>query len=188
MGADGPGTPAPAGDGSHRRPSAGGRRIATIMSRIPDAREQLLVAMEKLGAGFELDALIAAAGSPDAEERNKVAVIEREVEVLINWLHELAARGLAEGRRLGAVGTSSEPPWEQLAELGVISSRTAGRLEEIRTMRNELGHAYPIVAWRTLHSATTTLIQELDPYLERFRDWATESSILPPPPTGSAGG
>lgn len=55
-------------------------------------------------------------------------------------------------------------------------------------MRNELGHAYPIVAWRTLHSATTTLIQELDPYLERFRDWATESSILPPPPTGSAGG
>lgn len=45
---------------------------------------------------FPPDFNLAAAESTNARERNKVAVVEREYEVLLNWCNELAARLLAE--------------------------------------------------------------------------------------------
>jgi hypothetical protein len=99
-----------------QRPSKGQRRINTILQRIPAAREQLLVAMESFPPDFSLAALIAVAESTDARERNKVAVVEREYELLLNWCNELAARLLAEGQRLGVVEkTSGYPSWSHEA-------------------------------------------------------------------------
>ena len=167
---------------SEPQASKGQRRIATILRQIPAAREQLLVAMEGFGEDFadEEDSFIVAARSPDASERNRVAVIERQYEVLLNWIHELAARGLAEGQRIGVVDKSPGHAWERLAALGVISHMSAQRLQEAKEMRDALGHAYPPANWRSLHEGVLVLVQELDRYVTRFARWTTDEDILPP--------
>jgi len=161
------------------RPSKGQRRINTILRRIPDAREQLLVAMESFPPDFSVTALIAAAESTDARERNKVAVVEREYEVLLNWCNELAARLLAEGQRLGVVKKAAGYPWERLAALAVISTRSATSLQEAMDMRDDLAHAYPPANWRSLHEGVNMLLRELDRYVDRVGRWATDGGILP---------
>jgi uncharacterized protein YutE (UPF0331/DUF86 family) len=163
---------------SPKRPSKGQRRINTILQRIPAAREQLLVAMESFPPDFGLTALIVAADDDDARERNKVAVIEREYEVLLNWCNELAARLLAEGQRLGAVEKDSGYPWERLAALGVISTRSATSLQEAMDMRDDLAHSYPPTNWRSLHEGVNTLLRELDRYIDRVAQWAVDEGIL----------
>ena len=160
------------------RLSKGQRRANTILERIPAAREQLLVAIEEFAPDFDLDAFVAAAESPDAKERNRVAVIAREYEVLLNWCGELAARLLAEGQRLGAIEKTSGYPWKRLAAIGVISERSANRLQEAMEMRDDLGHAYQPANWRALHEGVETLLHELDRYIDRTARWATEQGIL----------
>lgn len=155
------------------------RRINTILQQIPGAREQLLVAIEEFEPGFGKDQFLAAASSPDAHERNKVAVVERQYEVLINWLHELAARGLAEGQRLGVVDKSPGHPWERLAALGVISHDSAERLREAREMRDALAHAYPPANWKTVHEGVLMLVKEIDRYVADFARWTDDEEILP---------
>ncbi len=149
-----------------------------ILQEIPAAREQLLVAMEEFGPDFEEPRFLAAALSSDAQERNKVAVIERLYEMLFNWLHELAARGLAEGQRLGVVDRASGHPWQRLAELGVISHESAKRLQKAKELRDLLAHAYPPANWTDLHDGVLVLVDELDRYLVGFARWASEEEIL----------
>jgi uncharacterized protein YutE (UPF0331/DUF86 family) len=155
------------------------RRINTILQQIPGAREQLLAAIEEFEPGFGKDQFLAAASSTDARERNKVAVVERQYEVLINWLHELAARGLAEGQRLGVVDKSPGHPWERLAALGIISHDSAERLQEAKEMRDALAHAYPPANWKTVHEGVLMLVNELDRYVADFARWTYDEEILP---------
>ncbi len=156
------------------------RRINTILQQIPGAREQLLAAIEAFEPGFGKDQFLAAAYSTDAHERNKVAVVERQYEVLINWLHELAARGLAEGQRLGVVDKSPGHPWERLAALGIISHDSAEQLQEAKEMRDALAHAYPPANWKTVHEGVLMLVNELDRYVTDFARWSYDEEILPP--------
>lgn len=158
--------------------SKGQRRLNTIFEAIPRAREQLLVAVEEFDPEFDQDAFLLAAGSPDAHERNKVAVVEREYEVLLNWLHELAARGLAEGQRLGVLEKATGHPWERLATLGVISQGSATRLQEAKELRDDLAHAYPPAGWKALHEGVQILLAELDRYVDRCAAWLSEEGIL----------
>jgi uncharacterized protein YutE (UPF0331/DUF86 family) len=146
---------------------------------MPNAREQLLVAMEQFGPHFELSQFVASAQAVDAQERNRVAVIERQYELLLNWMHELAARGLAEGQRLGTVDKASGHAWERLALLGVISHASAERLQEAKELRDALAHAYPPANWKTLHEGVLILVDELDRYLAGFERWAYSEEILP---------
>jgi hypothetical protein len=153
-------------------PTKNERRLATILARLPLAREQLLVAMEEFEPDFDLGAFIAAAQNEDPTERNKVAVIERELDLLTNLLEELAARSLDEGRRLGAVGKSSGGPWEQLADEKVMPRSMAERLREAKDARNDLDHFYPPTSWKVIHEATSTVLVELDRYVTKVADWA----------------
>lgn len=166
-------------DGQSPTLTKGQRRLSVILSQIPSAREQLLVALEDLSADFSVQSLIDAATSPDARERNKVAVIEREYEVLLNWCNELAARAFAEGQRLKALDETAGHPWARLAALGVISQRTAEHLREAMELRNELGRAYPPAAWHALHDGVLMLLDELDRYVDRYATWASHEGILP---------
>ncbi len=158
--------------------SKGQRRLNTIFEAIPRAREQLLVAVEEFDPDFELDAFLRAAGSADAHQRNKVAVVEREYEVLLNWLHELAARSLAEGQRLGVLEKAPGHPWERFAALGVISRGSATRLQEAKELRDDLAHAYPPAGWKALHEGVQILLDELDRYVDRCAVWLSEEGIL----------
>jgi DnaJ-domain-containing protein 1 len=156
----------------------GQKQLNHILERIPVAREQLLAAIEDLAPDFDVAAIQAAAQSSDPRERNKVAVIERELDILIAYLEELASRGLAEAQRHDPSVRSTGSTWERLAELRVISKPAATRLQNVKDMRNELAHAYPPVSWRALHQAVETLLGELDPYKVKLADWLQQRGIL----------
>lgn len=160
--------------------SRGQRRIGVILQEIPAAREQLLAAMQAIGPAFEEQRFLAAARSTDAQERNQIAAIERLYEVLLNWLHELAARALAEGQRLGVVDKSPGSPWQRLAELGVIPHGSVERLQKAKELCDLLTHAYPPADRGDLRDGVLMLTAELDRYLVTFRRWVTADGILPP--------
>lgn len=160
------------------RRSTGQKRLNHILERIPIAREQMLAAIEDLGPALTIDAIKEAAQSPDPRQRNRVAVIERELDVLIAYMEELASRGLAEVQRENPNIRGNGHPWERLAELRVISQASATRLQNVKDMRNELAHAYPPVSWRALHQAVETLLKELDIYKIKVVDWLIERSVL----------
>lgn len=166
------------GDGRAER-TQGQRRLDHILERIPVAREQLLAAIDDLAPSFSVAAIQEAAQSGDPRERNKVAVIERELDVLIAYMEELASRGLAEVQRLDATTRGTGSPWERLTELRVISKASATRLQNVKDTRNELAHAYPPVSWRALYRAVETLLAELDHYEVRIADWLAERGVLP---------
>jgi hypothetical protein len=159
------------------RPTKNEKRIATILARLPPAREQLLVAMEEFGADFDVDAFIAAAEHEDPSQRNKVAVIEREIDLLTNLLEELAARTIGEARRLGAVDGGSTHPWTQLAAEKVIPISMAEKLREAKDTRNDLDHFYPPTNWKAVHHATQIVIHQLDGYVDRVVGWASDIGI-----------
>lgn len=167
-----------AGDGSARR-TKGQKRLERIFEEVPAAREQLLAALDDIGPRFTVDAIQEAMKSGDPRERNKVAVIERELDVLIVYLEELASRGLSEGQRIGAIDSRTGRPWTVLAELEVISTAAATRLENVKDMRNELAHAYPPASWRALHQAVEALLAELDNYVVKLSDWLDAKGLLP---------
>lgn len=156
------------------------RRIATVLARLPLAREQLLVALDEFGPKFDLDAFVAAAEHDDPIERNKVAVVERELDLITNLLEELAARALSEARRLGAVDKGADGAWEQLAAAKVIARSTADRLREAKDARNDLDHFYPPTSWIVVHDATTIVIAELDGYVTKVADWASGIGVRLP--------
>lgn len=164
---------------TERRVSKGQYRIGVILQEIPAVREQLLVTMEEFESGFAEGKFIAAAQSSDVHERNRVTVIERLYEVLLNWAGELAARALAEGQRLGMLDKAPGHPWERLAALGAISHESAARLQKVRELRDILAHAYPPANWKTLHECVLILVGELDPYVASFERWVSEEEILP---------
>ena len=161
------------------RRTKGQKRLEHLLEQIPVAREQLLAAVDDLAPRFTVTAIQEAAQSGDPRERNKVAVIERELDVLIAYMEELASRGLAEAQRLDATARGTGTPWERLAELRVLSKAAITRLQNIKDMRNELAHAYPPVSWRALHRAAETLPAELDNYKVKLTDWLEERGVLP---------
>ena len=160
--------------------SKGQRRIGLILRELPAVREQLLVAMEGFGPDFAEEPFLAAASSPDARERNRVAVVERLYEMLVNWLHELAARGLAEAQRLGVVDKSPGLALGTARRARRLSHESAARLQEVKELRDLLGHAYPPANWRTLHEGVLVLVDELDRYFAGFERWANDEGVLPP--------
>jgi uncharacterized protein YutE (UPF0331/DUF86 family) len=179
------GRPKREGGGSRRRGSGGEpprsknqRRLNTVLSDIPKRREQLLVAMEEFLPNFSLDAFVESGTSENARERNKVAVVEHEFEILVNALHELAGRALAEAQRLGVIDKAEGHAWERLAGLGVISPATAETLRQLQELRNDLAHVYPPQELQMLHQSVESLLARLDPYLDQFETWGAENRIL----------
>jgi uncharacterized protein YutE (UPF0331/DUF86 family) len=159
-------------------PSKAQKRLERILHEIPTAREQLLAAIDDLAPRFDVSAISEAMRSGDPRERNKVAVIERELDVLIGYLEELGSRGLSEGQRLGVVAKGSDRPFQRLADLGMISGATARRLLDVKDMRNQLAHAYPPASWRALHQAVEALLEELDSYKVKVAEWLRSAGIL----------
>jgi uncharacterized protein YutE (UPF0331/DUF86 family) len=167
----------PGAGGRPSRRSKGQRRIEHILSRIPAAREQLIAAMERFGDRFELERLSAATVSDDAANRNDVAALERDYEVLVNWLDELAARGLSEALRLKAIEKTTGDAFERLGQAGAISKRSAARLVGLRRIRDDLQHAYPWERADLLHGAVNALVHEIDRFIDRYERWLREVGV-----------
>lgn len=157
--------------------SKGERRIQSVLSHLPSAREQLLAAISAFGEEFDAGR-VAAKAAGDPADRNLVAALERDFEVLVNWLDGLAARGLAEAIRRGVIEKTPGTPFERLAGAGAISARSAARLTDLRRVRDELQHAYvPEAKADLLHEGVSALLAELDRFLDRYASWAVRSGI-----------
>lgn len=137
----------------------------------------MMAGIEDLGPTFDRQAIERAIQSEDPRERNKVAVIERELDVIISYVDELAKRSLSEAQRLGVVWKGSGHAMDRLVDLGAIGRGTADRLQNVKEMRNQLAHAYPPMVWRALCEAVETLLAELDPFVVGLARWLQKNGI-----------
>jgi hypothetical protein len=109
-----------------------------------------------------------------------VSALERDFEVLVNWLDELAARGLAEAQRRGVVTKAAGSNFERLHAAGAISARSAERLTRLRELRDDLQHTYvPEARALVLHRGAGALLDELDRFMDRYERWARRAGVLP---------
>jgi hypothetical protein len=152
------------------------RRIAAIIASLPIAREQLLVAIEDLGSTPA--SFADAASSKDPRERNRVAVVERVFEELVNWLDELAERALAESRRRNLAPKPAGPPYRTLADHGVISRTLANQLEQAKELRDMFQHGYPPRDWEAVHAVISAFPRQLDRFLDGYGRWLEELGLL----------
>jgi len=163
---DGPGQP---------RRSKAQRRIERILESLPAAREQLLVAVEDLGASPV--AFADAGGSRDARERNRLATVERVFEELVNWVDELAERALEEAWRRDLVPKVSGPPYGALADQGAISRALADQLEQAKALRDVFQHGYPPGDWEAARAVITAFPAQLDRFVDGFARWLDEIGL-----------
>lgn len=155
-----------------RRRSKLRRQIDAILADIPSHRETLDAAMAEFGTDFDLAAYTEAWGSPDPDVRKRTATVERELEVLQNYLHGLAQIGLAEARGLGAIpGNLAGTPFEQLHELGVVSEQSARLLSGLQDLRNRTQHFYPAVPPEEVHQGVRELRGEITGFTDRYKRW-----------------
>ena len=90
----------------------------------------------------------------------------------MNWLDELAARGLSEALRLKAIEeVPGSNAFERLSRAGAISKRSATALVELRGIRDDLQHAYPWERAELLHGAVSRLLPEIDRFVDRYERW-----------------
>jgi uncharacterized protein YutE (UPF0331/DUF86 family) len=120
-----------------------------------------------------------AASSTDPRERNKLAVVERVFEELVNWTDELAERALAEARRRNLGPKSPGPPYAALVEQGVISRGLAEQLEQAKDLRDVFQHGYPPRDWDAAHAVITALPRQLDRFIDGYARWLEGLGLLP---------
>lgn len=165
----------PEGDHSRSiRKSKTQRRIELILSSIEPVREQLLAAMQGLDEKFTSTAFAAATRSPDPRERNKIATIERVYEELVNWVDELAERGLAEARRLNLISRQTGTPYYQLSQQGAITAALADSLEDAKDLRDLFQHGYPIQDLDGVHDVIAGFPRNLDRFLAGYVRWLND--------------
>jgi uncharacterized protein YutE (UPF0331/DUF86 family) len=128
--------------------------------------------MEAFGDDFSLDAFTAASGSSDPEELARVYAVERPLELLENYVVELAAAGIElAGLRGPGEPASGIRDLRHLQAEGVVSRRRCDRLVRLHEIRNMLVHEYPDLRARTVHEAAGLLVVELPGFLRDYGAW-----------------
>jgi hypothetical protein len=162
--------------GGRPRRSKHQRRIEGVLASLPSAREQLLVAIEDLGASPA--AFSAAGASQDPRERNRLATVERVFEELVNWVDELAARALGEAVRRNLVPKATGSPYGALVDQGAISRALAEQLEQAKSLRDVFQHGYPPRDWDAAHAVITAFPAQLDRFVDGFARWLDDIGLL----------
>jgi len=158
--------------------SAINARLATI----PRAYEELLAAAARLGEPLVAEAVARAGRSDDPALRNVAGALERAIEKLVNFLVEVADRGLREAERAGhASATTSGRSFERLREAGLLSPGQRDRLTELIDVRNLIQHDYVAVAPEQIVGAVEILRADLHSLVRVLDGWLREVDGGSPP-------
>jgi uncharacterized protein YutE (UPF0331/DUF86 family) len=145
------------------------------LERIGDVNRHLValrVAMGEFGEDFDLEPFRQAYDSQDPVALNRVKAVERGVDLLYNYIADLAAFGLElAGLRGRRDETNARRDLDALKEAGVLARERTRRLQRLRELRRLLIHEYATATAEQIHESAQILIAELRPFSNSYRDW-----------------
>jgi hypothetical protein len=147
-------------------------KIRTRLERLPSERRALEAAMVAITPDFDLQVLTDTYNSHREEDINRVRVVERNFEVIHNFLTEIAKLGLelAGERRLDNMANAPRD-FDALERLGVITRQQRQALIRLHDVRSGLQHWYPEMLGPEIHAAVIELLGVLTPISSRLRTW-----------------
>ena len=147
-------------------------KILKRLADMPRHHTALRAAMAEFGEDFDLEPFAAAYQSDDPAELNRVKAVERGIDLLFNYVAELAAFGLElAGVRTRDDQTNSRRDLDALRNARVVTGALADRLQRLRRLRVELVHDYPVVAARQVHEAARLVADNVPAFREAYRAW-----------------
>jgi len=128
--------------------------------------------MSEFGEDFELEVFRAAYKSQEPQELNRVKAVERGVDLLYNYIAELAAFGLQLAELRGRHDdTNAHRDLEAMRRAGVLSGELTKRLQRLRGLRRLLVHEYTTATAEQVHESAEILIANLPAFSEAYREW-----------------
>lgn len=145
------------------------------LERISDIGRHLTalrVAMGEFGENFDLEPFRQSYNSQDPVELNRVKAVERGVDLLYNYIADLAAFGLElAGLRGRRDETNARRDLDALRDAGVLTREQTRRLQQLRELRRLLVHEYATATAEQVHESAQILIAELSSFSNAYRDW-----------------
>ncbi len=125
--------------------------------------------MDAFEPDFNEQTFIAAFTSSDPDELNKARAVERDFEVIANYIAELAHEVVRDAKlvRQGAK-RDARRDYGVLQTAGVISASVCTTLQAIQKMRNEEQHLYPDVKAPLLYQAIVDLLAVAPKFLSGY--------------------
>jgi uncharacterized protein YutE (UPF0331/DUF86 family) len=146
-----------------------------ILGRLNDVNRHLVAlrtAMSEFGDNFDLDAFREGYASEDPVELNRVKAVERGVDLLYNYIAELAAFGLELAEIRGRYDkTNARTDLDELRRVGVLSRELTRRLQGLRELRRLLVHEYATATAEQIHESALLLAANFLPFCDRYREW-----------------
>ena len=128
--------------------------------------------MSEFGEDFELTPFQNGYGSDDPVELNRVKAVERGVDVIYNYMAELAAFGLElaeiRGRR---DETSARTDLDALHRASVLSREQTRRLQRLRELCRMLVHEYTHATAEQVHESAELITANLPTFYDAYRAW-----------------
>lgn len=142
------------------------------LRRLAPERRALEAAVFAVSESGDLQEFVEAFDGSNDERLNKSRAVERNFEVIHNYLVEIIRYGLELGGELQRSDQANAPrDVRAIQRLGVIDRRHADALVQLHEVRSGLQHWYPDVVGTEVHAAVTQLLASLG-YLERnLRAW-----------------
>ena len=159
------------------RPSGGDRdalevKLRTRLDRLPRERRTLVRSLAAISADNDLQALVDASNAVDEDTINRVRAIERNFEVLHNFLVEIIRLGLElDGSRRHDAPANAPRDIDELRRSGVLTAVQAKTLVRMHEVRSGLQHWYPDMVGPELHQAVTDLLASLTPITQALTRW-----------------
>lgn len=158
-----------------RRLSADRSAINVRLAAFPNTYEELLHAASMIGDPLTGEAVLAALESQDPERRNYVGALERTVEKLVNFVGEIAERGLLEaGHAVHPAAKTQGKSFDRLREAGIISRQQRDRLVQLVDVRNVIQHDYVEVRPDQITDAVLILRQDIHDVVRALDAWIRE--------------
>lgn len=152
-------------------------KIRMRLRRLPTERRALEAAMVAITPDFDLQQFTDAYNSEREADINRVRLVERNFEVIHNFITEIAKFGLEiTGDRNVNDQANAPRDLSELGRLHVITAQQQKSLIRMHDVRGGLQHWYPEMLGPDIHSAVEQLLQILTPVCSRLQSWF-ESSL-----------
>lgn len=140
--------------------------------RLGPERRALEAAVFSVSPTVDLQEFVEAFSSASDERLNQSRAVERNFEIIHNYLMEIIRFGLELSGEIQHADRANAPrDVRTVQRLGVIDRRHGDLLIKLHEVRSGLQHWYPDIVGTEVHTAVTALLESLG-YLERtLRKW-----------------
>lgn len=147
-------------------------KLTMRLDRLPRERRMLVAALASISPNNDLGSLVEAYNSADDDSVNRVRMVERNFEVIHNFIVEIIRYGLElDGTREHSAPLNAPRDIDELRRRNVLTREQARTLTRVHEIRSGLQHWYPDMIGPEIHQAVTDLLAQLAPITQRLRKW-----------------